>query len=122
MSAELDALIDRAEAVGISRVYKLGAVPDSPAYPYAVVGLGSPDAQGRTLDGSAWTDRRFTVQMFGRTHDSVLDLALLADAAFEAQTLTEFDDSPLSWRELSTPPYRDPDDAGVLSILHTYRF
>lgn len=121
MSA-LDLLIDRAVAAGVLRVYKLGAVPQSPAYPYAVVSLGSPDSVGRMLCGDGWTDRRLVVQMFGRSLDSVEELATFMDDAFEDVPLTELPDSPFSWRELSTPPYRDPDTGGVLSAVHTYRF
>lgn len=100
---------------GVTRVYKLNAVPASPTYPYAVVGLGSPDKIARTTNGDAADLYRATVQFFGHTHDSVLALATTGDLD------GTYIDGYLVERELGTPPYRDPDDSGVLSILHTYR-
>lgn len=118
----LDLLAARLNAAGVLRVYKLGSVPASPAYPYAVVGLdsGTPNARGANM--KTGLIHRLTVQMFGKEADAVLDLARLADLAFEGVALTDLTDSPVATREISTPPYRDPDDNGVLSILHTYRF
>lgn len=101
---------------GVTRAYKLGAVPASPAYPYAVVGVGSPEKVARSTNGDAADLHRATVQFFGRTHDAVLDLATVGD--LDGTYLG----GNLVTRELGTTPYRDPDDAGVLSILHTYRF
>ena len=99
----------------MTRVYKLGSVPSSPPYPYAVVGLGTPDKIARTGDGTAADLARFTVQFFGRTLDAVLDIATKADLD------GTFIDGRLCVRELTTSPYRDPDDSGVLAILHTYQ-
>lgn len=120
MMTPIEALIDLTVPAEID-VYELGKVPAKPSYPYAAVSLSSPNTLGRTLDGSAWTDLRFVVQMFGRTQASVLDLAAKFDAIFEGQVLTDFPDAPMSWREIGTGPYRDPDSGGVLSIVHTYR-
>lgn len=117
----LEVLIDLTESAEIPRVYELGKVPASPVYPYAAVSLSSPNALGRTLDGSAWTDLRFVVQMFGRSQGSVIALAEKFDAIFDGQILADFPDEPMSWREIGTGPYRDPDSGGVLSIVHTYR-
>lgn len=121
MSVLLDYLTARADAASIERVYPLGSVPKKPEYPYSVVSLGSPEDQGRTLDGGTWTDRRFVVQMFARTHAGLSDLAELWDDALKDRNLLDLDGEPFCWREIATPPYRDPDDSGVLSIVHTYR-
>lgn len=121
-STDLDLLIQRARTFGGERIYKVNEVPASPAYPYRVVSLGSPDPRGRMLSGESWRDRRFAVQHFARTHDAVTALAEASDAAFMEQHLPEFPGEPFCWREVSTPPYRDPDDSGVLAITHTYRF
>lgn len=112
----VDALVARVTATGVQRVYKLNKVPASPTYPYAVVGLGSPDKVSRTADGQATDVERCTVQFFGRDVDGVLDIASKADLD------GDFIDGRLCTREIGTDPYRDPDDRGVLAILHTYRF
>lgn len=120
MSA-LDDLVAIATTAGITRAYAVGSVPPSPSYPYAVVGVdtGTPGLR-RAGGGSTRKDRRVTVQMFGRTEDSVLSLADLADAAFEDKVLA-LAGSPFSMREMQTPIMRDPDTSGVLNILHTYK-
>lgn len=120
--SDLDLLIARLELAGVARVYKFGAVPDGAPYPYAVVtpALGTPTV--RTLDGSGNPLGRFTVQMFGRTADVLTDTAALTFAAFDGIELSDLSGSPVAWQEISTPPYRDPDAAGVLAITHTYRF
>ena len=120
--SDLDDLMQLAVDAGISRAYEVNKVPTTRSWPYAVFSLSSPNDLGRTLDGSAWTDRRLVVQMFGKSHDSVTATADKADAAFKDQCLTDFPDEPFCWREIATGPYRDPDDSGVLSIVHTYRF
>lgn len=100
------------------RVYAIGAVPSTPTYPYRVIGY-SPNAPAvRDLGGSGNPLRRFTVQHFGRTADAV---EAVADATF-----TTFDGKQVAGavceQEIATPIYRDPDDSGVLSTTHTYRF
>ena len=102
------------------RAHKIGAVPPQPTYPYAVVSLQSPADLGRLLCGDTWTDQRFVVQMFGRDVDGVTWLAETFDDTFKDRILS-LSDSPFSWRELAVGPSRDPDDGGVLSIVHTYR-
>ncbi|CAA9242617.1 MAG: hypothetical protein AVDCRST_MAG83-1721 [uncultured Arthrobacter sp.] len=120
--SDLDALISRLTTAGVVRVYKFGSVPASPSYPYAVVSpaYGAPTV--RTLDGSGKPIGRFTVQFFGRLIDGLVDAAAKAFVAFDGVELSELDGDPVAWQELSTPPYRDPDTAGVLDITHTYRF
>lgn len=109
-------LVAAVAGTGVTRAYKLGAVPVSPAYPYAVVGLSAPDKIARSANGQATDLNRFTIQFFGRTLDAVLDLAQMADLD------GTFLGPALVTRELTTSPYRDPDDSGVLTITHTYRF
>jgi hypothetical protein len=120
--SDLDLHVARLEAAGVHRAYKLGAVPAGPAYPYAVLALDSGTPNGRTADAKAGRVYRLTVQMFGREADAVTDLARIADEAFEGVALDDLPDSPVATREISTVPYRDPDDLGVLDILHTYRY
>lgn len=103
---------------GFIRVYPVGAVPASPAYPYVVVGYAPNAPEVRTLDGSGDPLRRFTVQHFGKSADSVEDQAAITFATFDGVQV----DGDTCTQEIATPIYRDPDATGVLSITHTYRF
>lgn len=123
--SDLDLLMGR--ATGITRRYKINAVPadstPTTAEAYAVFGLDMGGPVNRRTSGDAPSrTRRLTVQLFGKSYDAVLDMATQADAAFYDQTLTELAGAPFSTREISTGPYRDPDIAGLLNILHVYRF
>lgn len=101
-----------------ARVYAIGAVPASPSYPYRVIGY-SPNAPiERTVNGAGDPLRRFVVQHFGRSADSVEAAADATFAAFDGQRV----DGNVCTQELATPIQRDPDDSGVLSTTHTYRF
>lgn len=120
--SDLDLLVARLVAGGVARVYKFGAVPATPSYPYAVLSPapGAPDV--RMLAGPGKPMGRFTVQFFGRTVDPLIAEADKAFAAFEGVELSDLPGSPVAWQEISTTPYRDPDTTGVLDITHTYRF
>lgn len=121
--SDLDLLLTRATSAGMTRVYKLGAVPASPVYPYAVLGSDTGTPSSTRVGGDSVNMRHLlTLQMFGRTVESVLGLASLADAAFKDVTLTELSDDPFCFRVLSTAITRDPDTGGVLYALHTYRY
>lgn len=116
MSTTDDLVALRSAAGG--RAYPLGAVPRSPAYPYVVVGYAPNAPLVRTLDGSGDPERRFTVQHFSRTVGTLEDAAAVTFATFDGQQVA----GETCWQELATPMFRDPDDGGVLSITHTYRF
>jgi hypothetical protein len=120
--SDLDALVARLAAAGVSRVYKFGAVPDKPSYAYAVLSpaYGAPTV--RTLDGSGDPMGRFTVQFFSRSADTLTDAAAKAFAAFDGVELSDLPGKPVAWQEITTPPFRDADTAGVLNITQTYRF
>jgi hypothetical protein len=114
--ALLDDLVAAVQAGGVTRVYKLNEVPAGAPYPYAVVGLGSPDKIARTGDGAAGDLDRATAQFFGRDVDGVLDIASKGD--LDGARLS----GRLVSREVSSLPYRDPDDSGVINITHVFRF
>jgi hypothetical protein len=117
----LDDLVTVRKSAGFTRVYKIGEVPANPTYPYAVMGY-APDAPlVRSLTGDGKRLDRFTVQHFGRTADSVADVADQSFALFDGKHLP-LTDSPMAWQEIATLPDRDADDYGVLGITHTYRF
>lgn len=116
----LDTLQAALVAGGVARAYKLGAVPATPEYPYAVVSNAPGAPQVRRLSGSGDPTGRFTVQHFGRSAESVDALAAKTFATFEGKQLA-LTGSPVAWQEIATAPYRDPDVQGVLDVLHTYR-
>ena len=121
MSA-LDDLVALATAAGAARAYAEGSVPPNAAYPYMVLSMDTGTAGIRRVGGGATRKSyRMTVKMFGRSDDSVLAYADLADAAFEDKVLGTLPGRPFSIREMQTPIYRDPDDHGVLDLLHTYK-
>lgn len=118
----IDGLVALAKAAGMTRAYSVGSVPASPGYPYAVVSAdtGTPGVR-RAGGGATKKTRRATVQVFGKSDDSVLDYADMADAAFEDKVLGTLEGRPFSYREMQTPIMRDPDDNTVLNVLHTYK-
>lgn len=122
MTTDLDRHVTRLTAAGVSRAYKLGSVPSGAAYPYAVLTLDSGTPNARGADMHAGSIHRLTVQMFGRTQDAVLDLARLTDQAFDGVGLDDVTGTPVATRDLTTGPYRDPDDQGVLDVVHSYRY
>lgn len=116
MSVTSDLVALRATAGG--RVYAMGAVPVLPPYPYTVIGYAPNAPVTRTAIGDGDQVRRFVAQHFGRTAEAVEELA--------ADTFTTFDGKPVygdvCTQETATPLTRDPDNSGVLSTTHTYRY
>lgn len=102
----------------VARVYAFGKVPASPVYPYRVVGYAPNAPVVRDLGGSGDPLGRFTVQHFGKSADSVEDVAFDTFTTFDGREVL----GEVCWQEVATPLYRDPDDTGVLSTTHTYRF
>lgn len=103
---------------GFTRVYPMGGVPATPGYPYVVIGYAPNAPEVRDLGGSGEQLRRFTVQHFGKTSDSVEDQADTTFATFDGKQV----DGETCLQEIASPLFRDPDDAGVLSTTHTYIF
>jgi hypothetical protein len=101
-----------------ARLYKAGAVPDRPAYPYRVLGYAPAPPVVRNQLGQGDPVGRFYVQHFARTADSLEDVA---DDTFTAFDGKAFAGNVVS-QEIATPIDRDPDDRGVLTTTHTYRF
>lgn len=100
------------------RVYAMGAVPDKPTYPYTVIGYAPNAPTVRRLSGSGDPTERFTVQHFGKTADAVEAISTATFVTFEGRAIGD----SVCWQEIATPLYRDPDDNGVLSTTHIYRF
>ena len=117
----IETIADHLRDGGIDRVYVLGSVPKKPDYPYAVVSHGPGAPNVRPLAGPGAPAGRFVVHHFGRTHDAVEALAGLTFAAFDGVALT-LTGTPVAWQEVASAVYRDADDDGVLSVVHTYRY
>jgi hypothetical protein len=121
--SDLDTLITRVKTVGgMTRAYKLGAVPGAPATPYAVLSLDTGAPMGARVGGQEGKLYRLAVQCFGTTDDAVRDMADRADTAFRSKTLTELPGTPFSRREIAATMVRDPDAGGLLGLIHTYKF
>ena len=101
-----------------ARVYKMGAVPAGPTYPYRVVGYSPNAPVQRSMNGDGDQARRFTVQHFGRSAESVEESADATFATFDGKSIG----GDMCTQEIATTITRDPDDSGVLSTTHTYRF
>lgn len=101
-----------------ARVYPIGRVPANPIYPYRVVGYAPNAPVTRTINGAGDRVRRFTVQHFGKTADSVEAVADDTFVTFDGQHI----DGDLCTQEIATLVDRDADDNGVLSTTHTYRY
>ena len=101
-----------------ARVYKMGSVPPTPQYPYRVIGYSPNSPVVRNALGDGDPLRRFTVQHFSRTADGLEAVADATFATFDGQAIN----GDLCTQEIATSVTRDPDDSGVLSTTHTYRF
>lgn len=117
MSVTAD-LVAARKVGGFTRVYPVGAVPATPQYPYVVIGYAPNAPVVRTQDAKGDPVRRFTVQHFGRVADAVEDQGAITIATFDGRTVN----GDVCELEVATLPDRDPDDRGVLSTTHTYRF
>lgn len=116
MSVTDDLVTQRATAG--DRVYAIGSVPSQPAYPYTVLAYSPNAPVTRVQQGQGDQIRRFTAQHFGRTDDSVEDAAQRTFDTFDGKAVG----GDMCTQEIATTITRDPDDSGVLSITHTYRF
>lgn len=106
----------------LERVYKLGDVPASPKYPYAVIDLDTGRGGTNDRDGGGGTKRVWTavVQIHSRSLDGLLDYANAVDAVLYDRVLP-IPDRPFSRRDIASRVLRDPDDGTVLSLTHVYR-
>ena len=100
------------------RVYAMGSVPANPTYPYMVIGYGMVPPAIRDLAGGGDPERRFTVQHFGKSADSVEAIAKASFATFDGREV----DGNVCWQEVTTRPDYDSDDNGVIDETHVYRF
>lgn len=116
VTADLVALREAADAT--QRVYAFGAVPAKPEYPYTVIAY-APDVPAlRDMLGGGDPVRTFTVQHFSRTAAGLEDITDTTIAAFDGQPV----DGDVCALIATQRPDRDPDDRGVLSTTHVYRF
>jgi hypothetical protein len=122
MKPEWDAVVTALKAAWPQgRVYYVGEVPANPVTPYQVVSIAPGDPRNYKV-GSRHTAKLFrtAVQNFGR------NVAEVTFAAARAETAL-LDERPAAGysparRETATLPVRDPDDGGLLMVVHTYTF
>lgn len=117
MSVTAD-LVAARKVGGFTRVYPMGAVPALPGYPYVVIGYAPNVPVVRSQLGDGDPVGRFVVQHFGKSADSVEDQAAITFATFDGQAFA----GNVVTQEVATTVDRDPDDRGVLTTTHTYRF
>lgn len=121
--SDLDVIIDRLTAAGISRAHKVDKVPARPGFPYVVASLDTGQPLNYTAAGTSnHLMRRISVQLVGQTWESVADMARLADLALKEVELSEFPGKPFTRREMATDVREDNDAGGLLYALHTYQF
>ncbi len=117
MSVTAD-LVTARKVGGFTRVYPMGEVPALPTYPYVVIGYVPNAPIVRNQLGQGDQVRRFFVQHFGRTSNSVEDQASITFATFDGKPVS----GDVCQQEAATVIDRDADDRGVLSTTHTYRY
>lgn len=117
MSTTAD-LVTMRKAGGFTRVYAMGAVPATPSYPYVVIGYAPNAPVVRTMNAAGDQVGRFVVMHFGHTAEAVEAVAAATFAIFDARPIGD----SICTQEVATSVDRDPDDRGVLSTTHTYRF
>lgn len=117
------AFVAALDAASVAPVYKVGAVPASPAAGYMVVTPSTPRAgdysHAATSASRAW---RFTVLYVGSSADSALFRAEEADTLLGTRlTVAGMNCSPVR-REAGRPIIPDPDVEGVFSGADTFTF
>lgn len=101
-----------------ARVYAVGSVPANPTYPYRVIGYSPNAPTVRTANQQGDPARRFYVQHFARGIAALEAVAEATRTVFDGQAV----DGDMCVQEVVSPVTRDPDDQGVLSTTHTFRF
>lgn len=101
-----------------ARVYRMGKVPASPTYPYRVVGYYPSVPLVRTMNAAGDPVARFVVQHFARDADALEAVAEATFTTFDGQAFN----GNVVVQEVASGITRDPDDNGVLTTTHTYRF
>lgn len=124
MIALADSVVDAIEAAGVNRVYKEGAVPASPGFPYCIVTVSFDRAAGYTLDATHGVgDYRVTTRSVGSNFDGAIDTDDRARYALLDQTFYAFDKSFGPGRlQVGSAVVRDPDGGSVITVTSTYLF
>jgi hypothetical protein len=122
VKAETDAAVAALTAVWTAgQVHKVGAVPDSPATPYAVVSVSAGIPQNyRGGSAATTTARRVAVQYVGRTYDECAFAVQKGDAAFLGKRISPAN-TPCR-REIEPTIQRDPDGGALMYALGTFTY
>lgn len=125
MQAENDAARTALEAVWTAdRVHEPGAVPDTPATPYAVVSVPAPgDTNYRNGGRGGSQSSRIVAQVVGANLSEVAFAVDKCDTAYLGQRLPVTGvNVSAARREVQSPVIRDPDTGGLLTCTLTYTF
>jgi hypothetical protein len=99
-------------------VYPMNGAPSTPTYPYRLIGYAANAPATRNQLWQGDPVRRFVVQHFARTTEGLEAIAADTFATFDGKSIG----GDVCTQEVATLPDRDPDDRGVLSTTHTYRY
>lgn len=122
--SDIAKLVTHLTGAPVVRVYETNQVPATVppnGYPYVVVALSYAAPGVATVDGHKSTPRRLTVRVFARTAAALDAWCGAVDARMNGRALP-LTGSPVAEFEMSAEVQRDPDDAGVLGALMTYKF
>lgn len=124
MIALTNAAVAKVQAAPVARVYKIGAVPATPVYPYATVVASFDAASAYTLDADHGVGvYRVTTQSVGSNLDGAVDVDAKARGALLDQRLT-VDGKTYGPGQLQvgSAVVRDPDGGAVITVTSTYLF
>lgn len=124
MIALANAARDLIAAAPVTRVYKEGAVPATPGYPYCIVTVTFDRATAYTNDADHGVgDYRITTRSIGSNYDGAADTDARARSVLLDQRFTADGKSYGPGRlQVGSAVVRDPDGGSVITITSTYLF
>jgi hypothetical protein len=119
-----NAAVAKVQAAPVTRVYKEGKVPASPAFPYAIVTVTFDRAAGYTLDADhGLGDYRITTRSISNDYDGAVDTDDRARHALLDQRITADGKTYGPGRmQVGSALVRDPDGGVVITVTSTYLF
>lgn len=124
MIALTNATVAKIQAAPVSRVYKLGKVPASPAFPYATVTVTFDRATAYTNDAShGLGDYRVTTMAVGTDSDGAGDIdARARGVLLDAYLIADGKTYGPGRLQVGSALVRDPDGGALITITSTYLF
>jgi hypothetical protein len=124
MIALTNAAVAQIVAAPVARVYKEGAVPANPTFPYAVVAVTFDRAAGYTLDADHGVgDYRITTRSISTNFDGAIDTDARARGALLDKRIAANGKTYGPGRlQVGSAVVRDPDGGSVITVTSTYLF